>query len=88
MNHKEMQDLIAQLQAENDALKAKKNPSVSWKISEKGAISIYGLGRFPVTLYFGQLTKLAAVFPQIVAFAEANKESLSVKPTVKVVKAA
>jgi hypothetical protein len=37
-----------------------KNSTLSFKISEKGAVSVYGLGRFPVTLYFEQWSKLFA----------------------------
>jgi hypothetical protein len=58
------EQLIA-LYAENDALKAKRNVPVSFKISEKGCLSAYNLGRFPVSLYKSQWKKLLAVAGEI-----------------------
>lgn len=49
------------------------------KVSEKGAVSVYGLGRFPVTLYQEQWSKLLAMTDQIKAFIEENKAQLKVK---------
>lgn len=49
------------------------------KVSPKAAVSIYGIGRFPVTLYQEQWKKLLAQGPAILAFIEANKDKLSVK---------
>lgn len=86
MTNEQLLKQIADLKAENDALKvAKTNRALSWKVSEKGAISIYGFGRFPVTLYFDHLMKLAAVMPEVVKFAEANRDQLKskVSPIVK-----
>jgi len=87
MTQQEMIVQIAVLKAENEALKTKKNKALSWKVSEKGAISIYGFGRFPVTLYYEHLVKLAGVMPEVLKFAEANKALLSTKET-PVIKAA
>ena len=55
-----VQQEIARLTAENEALKAKavKRNTISLKVSEKGGLSVYGLGRFPVTLYMGQWERL------------------------------
>jgi len=50
------------------------------KISAKRAVSLYGLGRFPVTLYGSQWLALADKLPEIIAFIEANKAKLAVKP--------
>ena len=64
-------DLKAELQrlkAENEQLKSQRGRSVSLKVSEKGGVSVYGLGRFPVTLYKEQWTKLLAMADQIRAF--------------------
>lgn len=47
----DIQAELERLRAENAALKQKRNSAVSMKVSEKGAVSVYGLGRFPVTLY-------------------------------------
>jgi len=49
------------------------------KVSEKGAVSVYGLGRFPVTLYQEQWVKLLATADDIKAFIEENRSKLKVK---------
>jgi hypothetical protein len=53
--------------------------SVSFKVSEKGAVSVYGLGRFPVTLYLEQWNKLLSNVDELKAFIEANKSKLKTK---------
>jgi hypothetical protein len=72
---------IERLKAENDALKNKKNTSgtLSMKVSEKGALSVYGMGRFPVTLYKEQWLKLLAIAEEIKAFIAANDDRLKTK---------
>jgi hypothetical protein len=75
---------LARLKAENESLKASKSTEgLGIKVSEKGAISVYGLGRFPVTLYREQWVKLFAKRDDIEAFAKANETKLSVKPTAQ-----
>jgi hypothetical protein len=49
------------------------------KVSEKGAVSVYGLGRFPVTLYQEQWEKLLSMADEIKAFIAENKDKLKVK---------
>jgi hypothetical protein len=56
-----------------------KGSSISFKVSEKGAVSVYGLGRFPVTLYLEQWTKLLSHIDELKAFIEANKSRLKTK---------
>jgi hypothetical protein len=56
-----------------------KGSALSFKVSEKGAVSVYGLGRFPVTLYFEQWNKLLAHIDDLRAFMEANKSKLTLK---------
>jgi hypothetical protein len=56
-----------------------KGGSVSFKVSEKGAVSVYGLGRFPVTLYLEQWTKLLSNADDLKAFIEANRSKLKTK---------
>jgi len=73
-----MQEAIARLEAENQALKSAK-PSGGLKISAKGGLSFYGLGRFPVTLYKSQWLKLIANVEQIKAFMAANDSLLAEK---------
>jgi hypothetical protein len=53
--------------------------TLSFKLSEKGAVSVYGLGRFPVTLYFEQWNKLLAQADELRTFLEANKSKLKLK---------
>lgn len=59
---------LAKLRAENAALKAGRKPSGLIKVSAKGAISVYGLGRFPVTLYKSQMLKFLDMVDQIRQF--------------------
>ena len=71
---------IERLRAENEALKqARRSPLLSLRVSEKGAVSLYGLGRFPVTLYREQWEKLLAASDEIKAFIVANQDRLKVK---------
>ena len=78
----EMQAELARLKAENDTLRTAKASSttISLKVSEKGAVSVYGMGRFPVTLYREQWEKLLAQAPKIRDFINANAAGLSTKP--------
>ena len=79
MAEEDIQSELERLRAENAALKQKKTGSASMKVSEKGAVSVYGLGRFPVTLYQEQWAKLLGMAPEIAAFIEENKDKLKVK---------
>ena len=77
------QDLKAELErlkAENDRLKSERGRSVSLKVSEKGGVSVYGLGRFPVTLYKEQWTKLLTMAEEIRAFIKEHDAELKAKP--------
>jgi hypothetical protein len=71
---------IERLKAENEALK-KKAPAkgISLKVSEKGAVSVYGMGRFPVTLYKEQWLKLLDMGDDIRAFIKDNDALLKAK---------
>jgi len=72
---------IERLKAENDALKNKKNAkgTLSMKVSEKGALSVYGMGRFPVTLYKEQWLKLLGIAEEIKVFIAENEDRLKTK---------
>lgn len=75
-----LQAELAKYKAENEALKAAKATGIKgMKVSEKGALSIYGLGRFPVTLYRSQWEALLGKAEDIKAFIEANKDRLKSK---------
>jgi hypothetical protein len=79
MAEEDIQTELARLRAENEALKQRRTSSVSIKVSEKGAVSVYGLGRFPVTLYQEQWQKLLALSDEIKSFIEENRSKLKVK---------
>lgn len=80
MTQEQMVAMIARLTAEKEALtlQVKKQPAAI-KVSDKGAVSVYGLGRFPVTLYSSQWQALALRLPEIEAFIVANVALLSEK---------
>jgi hypothetical protein len=52
---------------------------LNFKVSEKGAVSVYGLGRFPVTLYYEQWTRLLDAVEELKKFMETNKSRLKLK---------
>ena len=70
---------VERLRAENEALKSKSSRATSIKVSEKGAVSVYGLGRFPVTLYKEQWLKLLSMADDIKTFIAENEAHLKVK---------
>jgi hypothetical protein len=70
---------IDRLRSENEALKRTLSRGLSLKISEKGGLSVYGLGRFPVTLYKEQWIRLLDLSDEIRAFIRANEKQLKVK---------
>lgn len=71
---------LERLRAENEALKNRQRAgSLSFRVSEKGAVSVYGLGRFPVTLYQEQWDKLLAAVPDLRSFIESNRALLKKK---------
>lgn len=77
-----MNDMLAEmarLKAENAALKVEKKKALGLKVSQKGAVSLYGLGRFPVTLYAAQWERLLEKAEEIKAFIAANEADLNRK---------
>ncbi len=70
---------LARLRAENAALKAKGPKPMSLKVSDKGGVSVYGLGRFPVTLYKEQWVRLLDFGDEIRAFLNDNAAKLKTK---------
>lgn len=79
MNEQELKAELERLKAENEALKNRGARGISMKVSEKGAVSIYGLGRFPVTLYKEQWQKLLDMADDIRAFIKENEGKLKTK---------
>lgn len=70
---------LERLRAENEALKKRNQSRVSIKVSEKGGVSVYGLGRFPVTLYKEQWEKLIDMGEELRAFIRENDAKLKKK---------
>ena len=70
---------LERLKAENAQLKNKRVRGVSLKVSEKGGVSVYGLGRFPVTLYKEQWGRLLDMAEEIRAFIKENESKLKAK---------
>ena len=79
MIDQDVQAELERLKAENERLKGAQSRGMSMKVSEKGALSVYGLGRFPVTLYKEQWTKLLAMADDIKAFLRDNDAKLKTK---------
>ncbi len=75
----EEQSELERLRAENERLKKAQTRGASLKVSEKGGVSVYGLGRFPVTLYKEQWAKLLDMADDIRAFIRENEGSLKAK---------
>jgi hypothetical protein len=75
----ELQAEIERLRAENEALKKPSRGQMSLRVSEKGALSVYGLGRFPVTLYREQWEKLLGMGEEIKSFIQAHDAELKKK---------
>ena len=71
---------LERLKAENERLKGESGRSVTLKVSQKGAVSVYGLGRFPVTLYKEQWTTLLTMVDKIRAFIKEHDAELKAKP--------
>ena len=79
MSDEAMRAEMERLKAENAALKARGSRGVSFKVSEKGGVSVYGLGRFPVTLYKEQWAKLLELAGEIRAFIAEHDAELKAK---------
>jgi hypothetical protein len=75
----ELLQRLAQLEAENARLKAGSRTGISLKVSEKGGLSVYGLGRFPITLYPEQWTRLLGMADEIRAFIADHRDRLKWK---------
>lgn len=69
------EDLIAQI----EAMRKTQAQRITLKVTEKGGISMYGLGRFPVTLYASQWDRLLLASPSIREFMTANADKLATK---------
>lgn len=72
--YEELRAKLAELEA-----KQQNSSRITFKVSEKGGVSVYGLGRFPVTLYYQQWLKLLERSNELRAFLEDNKENLKTR---------
>jgi hypothetical protein len=81
MSDEEIRAELERLRAENEALKRSSSKGLSMRVSEKGAVSVYGLGRFPVTLYKEQWLRLLDMSEDIRMFINQNEAQLKSKTT-------
>ena len=65
--------------AELEKQQGRRTGSLEFRVSEKGGVSVYGLGRFPVTLYYEQWVRLLGAADQLKEFLEQNKSKLKLK---------
>lgn len=81
MSDQSMAVELERLRAENEQLKSEKSrkSEISFKVSQKGALSVYGMGRFPVTLYREQWERLLNKKDDILHFIKEHNEELKVK---------
>jgi len=79
MSEQDLKAELERLRAENEALKARGGRSVAIRVSEKGGVSVYGLGRFPVTLYKEQWLKLLDMADDLRRFIAQNEAKLKTK---------
>jgi len=80
MSDEDLKAELERLRKENESLKKGSSSRVSLKVSEKGGVSVYGLGRFPVTLYKEQWTKLLEMADDIRSFIATHEHELKTKP--------
>ena len=79
MSDEDMRAELERLRKENESLKKGAAKGISMKVSEKGGLSVYGLGRFPVTLYKEQWTRLLDMAEDIRSFMKDNESRLKSK---------
>ena len=79
MSDEDLKAEIERLRAENEKLKNKPARGLTLKVSEKGGVSLYGVGRFPVTLYKEQWRRILGMAAEIESFIQENESSLKAK---------
>jgi hypothetical protein len=73
--YEELRARVAELEKKGD----RRTGELEFKVGEKGGVSVYGLGRFPVTLYYEQWIRLLDAAPRLREFLEQNKSRLKLK---------
>jgi hypothetical protein len=79
MGDERVEEELARLRAENEALRARARRGGALRVSDKGGVSVYGLGRFPVTLYKEQWLKLLDMADEIRAFIREHEAELKTR---------
>jgi hypothetical protein len=82
MSEPSNEDLMARIAELEKQLESKESGKLEFKVGDKGGVSVYGLGRFPVTLYYEQWIKLLDATKELRAFLEANKSRLKLRRRV------
>jgi len=81
MSEPTKEELMARIAELEKQAGGKKSGKLEFKVGDKGGVSVYGLGRFPVTLYYEQWTRLLDAGEDLRAYLEANKSRLKLKQT-------
>jgi hypothetical protein len=79
MPEQDKEELLARIAELEKQVGAKKKTGLEFRVGEKGGVSVYGLGRFPVTLYYEQWVRLLDAAEGLRAFLEENKSKLKLK---------
>ena len=79
MSEPTKEELMARIADLEKQVTNKRSGRMDFKVSEKGGVSVYGLGRFPVTLYYEQWQRLLGAADELRTFLEANKDKLKLK---------
>ena len=79
MSEEDLRAELEKLKKENADLKKTKTKDITFKVSQKGAVSVYGMGRFPVTLYKEQWNRLLAKKEELLDFIKENDADLTTK---------
>ena len=79
LSTQDMVRLLAQAQARIEELESKPARKITFKVTDKGGVSAYGIGRFPVTLYKSQWEMLIEAGPTLVEFLKTNSARLTTK---------
>jgi hypothetical protein len=74
--YEELKARLAELEKQGTT---RRTGSLEFRVSEKGGVSVYGLGRFPVTLYYEQWTRLLDASDKLREFLQENKDKLKLK---------
>ena len=80
MSEPTKEELLARIaELEKQSSGTKRSGALEFRVGEKGGVSVYGLGRFPVTLYYEQWIRLLDIAAELRAFLEENKSGLKLK---------